>query len=294
MANELGIKRLPTTAPNALSNAISVVSQAISAEVSARGAGDAAEVSNRSSADTAISVALDVISAARVAEAANRVSADAVLSAAQTVISNALSAEIANRLSAADVLSQAVSGLSSQVSGLSATVQGLSNQVSILSNAVSIVSAAAVFLGPQKAILGGNQTISVSTGVTISGLTIALTLGQDYFFRAMIPFTMAVTTGATFGVFGPATSNFIATTEIPTTGTAQATTYGFGTLGTIGNKISTVSSPLTAVSLLAFIEGFIRPSANGSLGILASPSVRATTPNITVLKGASLLVWRIS
>ena len=87
-------------------------------------------------------------------------------------------------------------------------------------------------------------------------------------------------------------TNFVARTSIPTTGTANATTYGFGTIGAIGGKISTVSNALSGTTLWAAIEGYINPSANGSIKVIIGPTVAGV--NLVVRKGAMGQVWRMS
>jgi len=283
----LAITRLPTATPNALSNAVSVVSQAVSVATAARVAGDAAELSNRLSADVALSLAIDAVSNAVSGETLNRVSADALLSAAQTILSNALSLEGADRLSADGVISAAQTVISNAASVVS-------NAASVVSQALSVVSAAAVFLGPQKAINTADQAqISASATVTISGVSVALTAGRGYFFRFLIPFTSSATTGITLGVTGPAVNSLCALTEIPLGGTAQATTYAYGKIAAQGGKVSTASNSLSGVTLLAMIEGHINPSANGSLKALIGPTVRLNPGGVVPKKGAMVLVWRM-
>ena len=90
----------------------------------------------------------------------------------------------------------------------------------------------------------------------------------------------------------PIFTNFVARVEIPTGGTALATTYTFGTIPGMAGKISTISTALSAVTLLAFIEGYINPSASASLHITIGPTVN--TVNLVVQKGALGMAWKIS
>jgi len=283
----VGIRRLPTATPNALSQAVSVVSQAVSVETGARAAGDAAETSNRTSADAALQAAINTVSNAVSNEISNRTSADNLISNATSAVSQAVSVEILNRISADNLLSNAVSAVSQAVSVVS-------QAVSVVSAAVNVVSAQVLSLGPMKAINGAAQlTISVSAGSTISGVSIALVSARNYYFKFLIPYTIDATNGVTIGVVGPAVTNFVARTMIPTTGTANATTYAFGTIPAIGGKVSTISNPLTGgVTLWAQIEGYINPSASGSLKVIIGPTVAVV--NLVVQRGAMGQVWRMS
>ena len=137
-------------------------------------------------------------------------------------------------------------------------------------------------------------TITVSTGITISGVSIPLLQDASYYFRFIIPYlNLNVAAGVTIGVTGPAMTSYVARTKFPKTGTAQATVYNFGTIGTIGNKISAVSNPLSSVTLLAEIEGFANPSAAGSLHCTISVTVVATAGKLVVLKGAQVQAWKL-
>jgi trimeric autotransporter adhesin len=98
------------------SQAVSVVSQSLSVETADRVSADAAELSNR-------------------------ISADGTLSQAISAVSQSLSVETAARIAGDNALSQGLSLLSTAISAVS---QQLSLQVSALSQAVSTVSAAVV------------------------------------------------------------------------------------------------------------------------------------------------------
>ena len=143
------------TADNALSNLISVLSVALSNEISDRKS------------------AVNVVSNALSNEISNRVSADNVLSAAINVVSNAASnaTSIANAVSAkADTLSNQISVLSQQISVLSNQVSVLSNAVSVLSQAVSVLSnrLSVAIAGPAfAAVAASAQSVAFNTLVKV-------------------------------------------------------------------------------------------------------------------------------
>lgn len=285
-----------TAAEGAIVAAINTVSNAISNEVSVRTAA-ANTLSNNISV---VSALLGTLGDANVVSA-QLVSVSAVLQGGINTVSNALSVEVSNRTSAVAVAMNAVSvvsnALSAEIVARTAAVNAVSNAVSVISNALSIVSNAVSVVsaaGILKAVNTAPQaTISVSAGVAISGLALTLVASGNYYFRFVIPYTIDALNGVTIGVSGPTVNNFVAKTEIPTTGTANATTYAFGTIGTIGNKISTASNPLTGgVTLVAFVEGFINPSNTTALTAVIGPTVAGV--NLVVQKGALGVAWRIS
>ena len=203
--------------------------------------------------------------------------ADGALLSTINVISNAAAAAVIDRVSALNLVSTQVNPISIVVNNLSQTV--------------SVVSAANI----RKAMNTADQaTITVSTGVTISGVSIALAQDASYYFKFVIPYyTLNVACGITIGVTGPAMTSYVSRTKVPKTGTAQATVYNFGTIGTIGGKVSAVSNPLSSVTLLAEIEGFANPSAAGSIHCVMSVTVTATAGKIVVLKGAQAQAWKL-
>lgn len=109
-----------------VSNGVSVVSNALSNEIS-----------NRISADNVLSNGISVVSNALSNEISNRTSAVNVVSNAVSVVSNALSNEISNRISADNALSQAISVLSQAVSVADAALSGRVNSVNSFLSGIS-------------------------------------------------------------------------------------------------------------------------------------------------------------
>lgn len=251
------------------------------------------EIVNRISADNVLSNNISVVSA-------QLVSVSGILQAGINTVSNALSIEISNRSSAVAVVLNNVSIVSNALSvetanrisadnAVSAALNVVSNALSIVSQAVSVVSAAMAMRAVNTA---DQATISVSTMLTVSGVSLPLVSGSNYYFKFVIPFTHDATSGIHISVTGPNVSNFVGRTEIPTTGSAQATTYAFGTIPTIAGKVSTTSNALSGTTLIAFVDGYINPSASGSLHVTIGPT--ANTTNMVVRKGAMGLAWKIA
>ena len=127
----------PTSAQfSALSQNVSVISNALSNEISNRISADNA----LSQAISVVSQAVSVVSNALSNEISNRTSADNVLSTAISVVSNAVSNEISNRTSADNALSNAINIVSTAASNALSVANAASNAASIVSVAVNAVS----------------------------------------------------------------------------------------------------------------------------------------------------------
>ena len=122
------------SADNALSQAISVLSQQLSVLSQAHSALSQTVSILSNAASNALSVANAASNAASIVStaASNALSVANAASNAASVVSNALSNETSNRLSADNVLSQAISVISQQVSVLSQTVSVMSQRFSTL------------------------------------------------------------------------------------------------------------------------------------------------------------------
>jgi hypothetical protein len=148
------------------SQSISVISQQLSLLSQAHSAVSQAlsnEISNRTSADNALSNAISIIS--------QQVS---LLSQAHSVVSNALSNEISNRTSADNALSQAISVISQQASVISTNV---SNLLSIVNN-VSAVSGAGTAVGLQSVINQLSNRISAIVAGAASATSNEVSIGD--------------------------------------------------------------------------------------------------------------------
>lgn len=274
-----------SAAASAVLFAIDTISNALSLETGNMVSADTVLSNNISVVSlqlTSVSVVLqggiNVISNTLSNVTSNRVSAVSVVSVAAAVISNNLNVEVLARQVADDVLSNQLSILSNQVSGLS-------QQVSMINAAVAI-----------KAMNTAAQaSVSASVPVTVSGVSLPIVSGSNYYFRFIIPYTHKnLAGGVTIGVTGPAMTSFVARAAIPTGGTALATVYTYGTIGAINTNISNISNALSGVTLPAYIEGYANPSESGSLHCVIGITVAGVQATLRILLGAMGQAWKLS
>ncbi len=178
--------------------------------------------------------------------------------------------------------------------------------VSVSAELVSLLVSAA----PKKGVNTANQaSITVSTGLTVSGVSVALVAGQTYSFQFQIPFTCMLSSGIVVAVVGPAATSYYATYKIPGVGADVATSVPIPAfLGSasqitplelqvraIGTKVSTASITLTGVTLMAEAYGIINPSGSGSIKFVIGPNTSGgTNSGVIVLQGANVRVWRMA
>jgi len=145
----------------------------------------------------------------------------------------------------------------------------------------------------KRAVNTANQaTISVSAGVTVSGVSIAVVSNQTWYFRFVVRFTTTATTGLTIGLISPTVNNLTWVTKVPTSGSKNAIVYTFGYATTPAQKVSTVSTALTGTTMWADIEGLINANANGSLKVIIGPTVTGTS--LVVMKMSTGMAWRLN
>jgi hypothetical protein len=127
-----------------------------------------------------------------------------------------------------------------------------------------------------------NSNATANTMQDVTGLSFAVTAGEGYKFRFMIPYNSAAgTTGSRWSINGPASP----------TGLAYGSQYSLTvTSNTYNTGLSTYDQPATAnaTSLatgnIAIIEGFINPSANGT--VIARFASEISSSAITAIRGA--------
>jgi hypothetical protein len=134
-----------------IETAINVVSNAVSAETSAR----AAAVNTVSNLLSVAIVSIATVSNAVSVEAASRVAADNTISNAVSVVSQALSVETAARVSGDNLLSSAISVISQAASNALSVANAASNAASVVSNALSVANAS--HLGAQRPVEQGQR-----------------------------------------------------------------------------------------------------------------------------------------
>lgn len=123
---------------------------------------------------------------------------------------------------------------------------------------------------------------AADTLADVTGLSFAVTSGQVYRFRAVIPYTSAATTtGARFTLNGPAMTHISYTSRYPQT----ASTETFGYYTALQQPAAANASSLTTGNV-AVVEGFFKPSASGTAAIQFASEVGASA--ITALAGSTL------
>lgn len=121
-----------------------------------------------------------------------------------------------------------------------------------------------------------DQTVTGTTFTDISGLSFSVTAGKTYWFRFVVPFTVGGTAvGCRFAVNGPASPTILYyQTDVSTSSTLKSINRG---ITIYDGTVTSLNSASTAGNL-AFIEGIIKPSSDGTLiGRFASESANPVT-----------------
>lgn len=109
-----------------------------------------------------------------------------------------------------------------------------------------------------------NNNASANTIADVTGLSFSVVAGETYYFRFAIQYTAAATTtGSRWSISGPGSPTALRySSTYSLTTTSQTTSHGVSAYDT--PAASNATSAATA-SNLAIIEGFITPSANGTV-----------------------------
>jgi len=108
-----------------------------------------------------------------------------------------------------------------------------------------------------------NNNASANTIADVTALSFAVTSGNTYWFRFYIMYTAAATaTGSRWSINGPTNTLLIYKSEYSLTTTTRTINEGLATYDV--PAASNATSAATA-SNIAWIEGFITPSANGTV-----------------------------
>lgn len=153
------------------------------------------------------------------------------------------------------------------------------------------------YLGSQNAIVGAfttvlstentvNNNVSANTLSDVTGLSFAVTAGEQYYFEACIKYTaQATTTGSRWVMNGPANpTQFYMRSE-----------YTLNAAGTTVNSVAAYQLPAAcnasslAAGSVATLWGFITPSQNGTMQLQFASEI--TNSAITALEG-SILKWQ--
>jgi len=134
----------------------------------------------------------------------------------------------------------------------------------------------------QRILLGSDVSNSTTSLADATGLSFSVKNGVSYRFRFWVVFqTAATTTGCSLSVNAPSTSLLAYRVEIPTS--ASASVLGFKravNTATTGTDVDSATS-----NLLAFIEGVLVPSADGTLIVRFASEVAAS--NCTIKAGSN-------
>ena len=131
-----------------------------------------------------------------------------------------------------------------------------------------------------------NNNASANTLADVTGMGFSVTSGETYWFRFTIDFTSAATTtGARFTVNGPATTRLAYRMSQSFSATSQTQTNQVAYQMPAG---CSASVPSTAGNI-AIVEGFVTPSANGTLQLQFASEVSSSA---IVAKAGSILEWR--
>ena len=126
-----------------------------------------------------------------------------------------------------------------------------------------------------------NNNAVANTIADVTGLSFAVSAGVRYWFRFIIPYTAAAaTTGSRWSINGPATTLlFYRSTYILTT-----TTETLNAALTAYNLPATCNASSVAAGSVAFIEGVVQPSVDGT--VIARFASEVTLSAITAKAGA--------
>lgn len=131
-----------------------------------------------------------------------------------------------------------------------------------------------------------NNNATANTIADVTGLSFSVTAGETYWFRFTIDYTAAVnTTGSRWSISGPGSPTRLAYNSRYTL-TATTETVNYATAYDI--PAASNASSLTGSGNVAVIEGFITPSANGTVIARFASEISSSA---IVAKAGSFLQW---
>lgn len=132
-----------------------------------------------------------------------------------------------------------------------------------------------------------NNNGTANTIADVTGLSFSVTAAQTYYFRFQIDYTAAATTtGSRWSISGPGSPTRLAYGSVYSLTTTSVTT-NTGLTAYDTPAASNATSAATAGNI-AIIEGFITPSANGTVTARFASEVSSSA---IVAKAGSLLTW---
>lgn len=109
-----------------------------------------------------------------------------------------------------------------------------------------------------------NNNATPNTMADVTGLSASVTSGVTYYFKFTIYYTAAAgSTGSRWSINGPSATLIHYTTKWPTSNTGLTENYGCNAYDL--PAVANASTPAQSNSGTAIIEGFITPSADGTL-----------------------------
>lgn len=150
----------------------------------------------------------------------------------------------------------------------------------------------------QRLVVTADVTNATTSFADVTDLTIAIKSGKTYCFDCCLLFqTNATTTGARFGVNGPASPTYLrlagigvvtvsATAGVVSTNTATVSAYDTSAIG------AQTTGPGT-VDCAAYMFGTIVPSADGTFAVRSQSEV-AVASGLIVRRGSYLRIWEPS
>ena len=130
-----------------------------------------------------------------------------------------------------------------------------------------------------------DQIFSSTTAVSVTTLSFPVTSGRTYKYKFHIVYTSAATTtGLKLGLGYPTSLTFVALANI-SSGADGTGAYFQGTINTSGDVVTaTATSSTSANGHIAFVEGIIVPTANGTVELIAGSEIALS--NITIKTGS--------
>lgn len=158
-------------------------------------------------------------------------------------------------------------------SSVGASVSGNVATINISGSTINVVSSTADTI---------NNNAVANTMQDVTGLSFSVVAGQRYWFRFVIHYdSAATTTGSRWSINGPALTDLNYSSEYSLTTTSVTINQG---LSAYDNPATSNASSAATGSNIAIIEGFILPSANGTVIARFASEVAASA--ITALRGS--------
>lgn len=131
-----------------------------------------------------------------------------------------------------------------------------------------------------------NNNAVANTAQDVTGLSFGVNAGESYYFKAIVRYeTAVITTGSRWSVSGPAFTQLSYNTDYPST---TAATRVIGNYNAYDQPAAATTASAATTGMVAIIEGFVTPSAAGTIVIRFASEVASSA--ITA-KAGSRLQW---